>query len=256
VSDSVRTERRERAVVITVDRPSTKNAIDPAVHDALRDAVESAVTDPSVRAIVLTGAGTSFVSGGDLKVIRERPASETLRLSEQMAALLDRLETLPVLVIAAINGWALGGGVEVALACDYRIAEARATLSFRQAAMGLTTGWGATTRLSRLVARGTALRVLATAETLDAQAAHRLGLVDEVVADGTSVERACELAQQVAQVSPRALAGIKRVVAAAYGNDATRAREIEWDVFRELWGAEDHREALEAFFAKRPPRWR
>lgn len=252
----VRTELRDAALIVTVDRPETKNAVDPAVHDALRDAIDRAEGDPAVRAVVLTGAGASFVSGGDLKLIRERPPEETLALSRQMTALLDRLEALPVLVIAAINGYAYGGGCEIALACDYRVAEARAKLSFRQAAMGLTTGWGAATRLSRLLPRGMALRLLASAEVLDAARAREAGLVDEVVADGASVARACELAAEVAQASPRAVAGMKRVLAAAYGGTSISARELEWEVFRSLWGAEDHREALEAFFAKRPPRWR
>lgn len=256
MTDVVRSELRGHALVLTVDRPETKNAVDPAVHDALRDAVDRASADPAVRAVVLTGAGASFLSGGDLKYIRDHPPAETLRLSQQMNALLDRLEALPVLVIAAVNGYAYGGGCEIALACDIRIAEARAKLSFRQAALGLTTGWGATTRLSRLVPRGTALRLLTTAEVLDAARAHALGLADEIVPDGASVTRACELAAEVAKVSPRAVAGMKRVAAAAYGSTSVSARETEWEIFRELWGGEDHREALAAFFAKRAPRWR
>lgn len=209
-----------------------------------------------MRAVVLTGAGASFLSGGDLKFIREHPAEETLELSRKMTALLDRLEALPILVIAAVNGYAYGGGLEIALACDLRIAETRAKLSFRQTAMGLTTGWGAATRLSRLVPRGTALRLLATAEVLDASRASEVGLVDEVVPNGTGVDHACAIAAEVAKVSPRAVAGMKRVVAAAYGSPSISAREVEWEVFRELWGGVDHREALEAFFTKRSPRWR
>lgn len=256
MSDLVRIERTPHAFIITVDRPRARNAIDPAVHDALQGAIEEIERVPrGARAVILTGAGSSFVSGGDLKLIRDRPAEETLELSQKMTALLDRLEALPLLVIAAIDGGAYGGGCEVALACDYRIAEAHARLSFRQAAMGLTTGWGAATRLSRLVPRGTALRLLTTAEVLDAARAAELGLVDEVVED-SALARACELAEALAGASPRAVAGMKRVVRAAYGLDAASAREVEWTVFRELWGAEDHREALEAFFAKRPPRWR
>ncbi len=255
MSEVLRVEVRGHAWVLTVDRPETKNAVDPAVHDALDEAVTRIEQDPDVRAVVLTGAGESFLSGGDLKFIRDRPADETLALSQRMTALLDRLEALPAPVIAAVNGWAFGGGCEIALACDYRIAEERARVSFRQAAMGLTTGWGASTRLARLVPRGTALRLLATAEILDAARAASLGLIDEVVADGGSVTRALELADAIAKTSPRAVAGFKRVLRATYGESAARAREVEWEVFRELWGGDDHREALEAFFAKRRPRW-
>jgi enoyl-CoA hydratase len=256
MSEAVRIEARDGTRVLTVDRPRTRNAVDPAVHDALADAVTRVERDPEARAVVLTGAGESFLSGGDLKFIREQPPEETLRLSQRMTALLDRLEALPVLVVAAINGYAFGGGCEIALACDYRVAERRATLSFRQAAMGLTTGWGAATRLARSVPRSTATRLLVSAEIIDAERAASLGLVDEVVDDGAALERALALGELAAQVSPRAVAGFKRVLAAAYGADAGRARELEWEVFQELWGAADHLEALEAFFGKRPPRWR
>ncbi len=256
MSELVRVEVDDGTFVLTIDREGAKNAIDPAVHDALAAAVDRVEGEPRARAVVLTGAGSSFVSGGDLKLIRERPFEETLALSQRMTALLDRMEALAVPVIAAVNGWAFGGGLEVALGCDYRVVEAGAKLSFRQAAMGLTTGWGAMSRLARLVPRGTALMLLATAEVVGADRAAALGLADEVVPDGQSVERARALARSIAACSPRAVAGIKRVLSAAYGGDASRARAVEWEVFRELWGAEDHREALEAFFGKRAPTWR
>jgi enoyl-CoA hydratase len=254
MSNGLHIDVRDGACVLTVDRPATKNAIDPTLHDALSEAIDRVEQDPAVRAVILTGAGESFVSGGDLKLIRSRPFDETLELSARMNTLLDRLEALPVPVIAAINGWALGGGCEVALACDYRIAEARARLSFRQAAMGLSTGWGATTRLARLVPRGTALRLLATAEVLDAASAAALGLVDEAVEDARSVERALDLVSAISAVSPQAVSALKRTLRAAY-DDRASSRAVEWDAFRSLWGGKDHREALDAFFAKRPPRW-
>ncbi|HEY8427797.1 MAG TPA: enoyl-CoA hydratase/isomerase family protein [Sandaracinaceae bacterium] len=256
MGDVVRSEAIGGAWVLTVDREETRNAIDPAVHDALSAAIDRVEQDRHARAVILTGAGASFVSGGDLKLIRERPFEETLALSRRMNALLDRLEGLRVPVIAAINGWALGGGLEVALACDHRIADAGAKLAFRQAAMGVTTGWGAATRLARIVPRGAAVRLLATAEVIDASRAEALGLVDEVAPPGQSVARALELARAIAECSPRAVAAFKEVLRAAYGGDAERSRAVEWDAFCGLWGGEDHREALDAFFAKRKPKWR
>jgi enoyl-CoA hydratase len=253
--DVLRIESHGATRVLIVDRPETKNAVDPAVHDALRDAVDTIEVDPSVRAIVLTGVGRSFLSGGDLKFIREHPAEETLRLSREMNALLDRFALLPIPVIAAINGICFGGGCEIALACDYRIADLDAKISFRQAAMGLTTGWGATTRLSRLVFRGAALRLLCTAEVLDAERAAELGIVDELVPAGKSVERALTFASAIAALSPRAIAAFKRTIAAAYTQGDGDPRALEWEVFTELWGGADHKEALEAFFEKRAPEW-
>jgi enoyl-CoA hydratase/carnithine racemase len=255
VDTPLREERRGSALVLTVDRPRTKNALDPEVHDALAAAIDRIAADPSIRAVVLTGAGDTFLSGGDLKFIRERPPQETLPLSQKMTALLDRLEALPVPVIAAIHGAALGGGCEIAMACDYRIAEPRAQLSFRHAAMGLSTGWGAATRLGRLVPRGTAVRLLLTAEMVSGEAALAAGLVDELAPEGGALSRALELSDAVARVSPRSVAALKRVINAVYAGDHAASRAAEWAEFEVLWSAEDHREALEAFFAKRAPRW-
>jgi len=257
MSETVHLERREQTWILTVDRTSTRNAVDPAVHAALAEAVDRVERGipHEARALILTGAGDSFLSGGDLKYIREHPFEETLPLSLRMNELLGRVERLPILVLAAVNGYAYGGGCEIMLACDLRVAEQRAKLSFRQAAMGLTTGWGAATRLSELVPRGTALRLLSTAEVLDAGEAARVGLVDEVVEDGGALDRCLELAGRVQEQSPRAVAAFKEVLRAAYGKDAASSRALEWEVFERLWGESDHAEALAAFFEKRPPRW-
>jgi len=248
---TVRTERRDAAWVLTVDRPETRNAVDPAVHDALLEAIERVEADPAP--VVLTGAGGSFISGGDLKLIRERPFEETLELSQRMTALLDRVEALPVPVFAAVEGYAFGGGAEIMVACHVRIAAPGAKVSFRHAAMGLSTGWGATTRLSRIVARGAATRLLLAAEVLSAPEAARLGLVDEVADE--PLARALELAAQVSARSPAAVAALSELLSTAYAGDAATARAREWEVFRGLWGGPDHAEALESFFAKRRPRW-
>lgn len=248
---TLRIERADSTWLLTVDRPHTKNAVDLAVHDALAEACDRIEAEPA--AVVLTGAGGSFISGGDLKLIRERPFEESLELSRHMTALLDRLERLPVPVFAAIEGFALGGGAEIMVACHYRVAAPDAKISFRQAAMGLSTGWGATTRLSRLVSRGTATRLLLTAQVLRADEAHPLGLLDELAED--PVSRALELAAEVNAQSPRAVRALSRALSTAYEGDIVTARSLEWKLFQDLWGGPDHVEALEAFFEKRRPDW-
>jgi enoyl-CoA hydratase len=254
-NEPVRVAKRGATWILTVDRPDTKNAIDPAVHDALAAALDEVEAGlfAQTRAVILGGANGSFVSGGDLKLIRERPFEETLALSQRMTALLDRFEALPVPVFAAIEGYAFGGGCEIALACDMRVAHPAAKLSFRQAAMGLTTGWGATTRLAQLVPRGVAARLLMGAEILDAARAKELGLVDELAEH--PLERALALAELVTRQSPRAVAGFKALLRTAYGADARASRRDEWETFQALWGAADHEEALAAFFGKRAPEW-
>lgn len=243
---SFHAERRGPTLLLTVDRPETRNAVDAAVHEGMRAALDGR---GDARAIVLTGAGGTFISGGDLEVIRKRPFGETLELCERMTSLLERFETLPIPVLAAIEGYAFGGGLEIALACDYRVAGPGAKLSFRQAAMGLTTGWGAATRLSRLVPRGVAVRLTMTAEIVGAEDAQRLGLVDEVAEE--PLARCLELTDRIAAHPRAAIAGFKRVLREAYASGAGASRAHEWEVFRTLYGAHDHVEALEAFFARR-----
>lgn len=243
---SVHVEQRGPALVLTIDRPQKRNAIDPAVHDGLSDAIAGL---GDARAVILTGRGRSFIAGGDLELIHEAPFDETLALCHRMTTLLERLEALPVPVFAAINGHAFGGGLEIALACDYRVAAPGARLSFRQAAMGLTTGWGAATRLRRLVPRGVAMRLTMTAEVLDAERARDLHLVEEVADD--PLERCLEIASMIAAQPASAIAAFKDVLRVAYSKDAAHSAEHEWQVFQTLWGAADHASALATYFAEK-----
>lgn len=253
---SVRVEKSGASVVLTVDRPAVRNAIDPDVVDRLEVAVEQVAADPSVRAVVLAGAGgAAFVSGADLGFLRTATDAQAREMLDRVATLLDRLEQLPVLVVAAVSGACLGGGMEILVATDVRVAEEHATFSFRHAAMGLSTAWGGTTRLARLVARGAAARLLLTAATVDAAEALRIGLVDEVVPRGSAVARALELGEAALAVSPRSLAAFKRTLRAAYGGDEAASRQAEREELERLWNAPDRLEALRAFFESRPPRW-
>ncbi|MGE0785806.1 MAG: enoyl-CoA hydratase/isomerase family protein [Sandaracinaceae bacterium] len=239
-------EREGAVAIVAVDRPRTRNAIDREVHDALARALDEAEADEAVRALVVTGGGGTFVSGGDLGLIRDTPFEETLALCDRMTSLLDRFEQSPLPIVAAVEGSALGGGAELMIACDYRVAAPSSRISFRQAAMGVSTGWGATLRLSRVVPRGMASRLLLAAEMLDGPAAQRLGLVDEV-ADAPRA-RAIELGARFATYPRDVVAGLKRAIHAAYAEPPAAARAVERDVFASLWGGPAHRAALEAFF--------
>jgi enoyl-CoA hydratase/carnithine racemase len=168
-------------------------------------------------------------------------------------ALLGRIEALPLPVIAAINGAAIGGGTEVALACDLRLAEPSASFTFKHAAMGVTPGWGGLARLAATVGRGTAAKLLFTAQPISAQEAQQLGLVDELVAPGALRQRALELAQVIAQNSPSTVAALKGLLRRAYAGELSL--EEEQRVFHASARSADHAEALSAFFAKRPARF-
>jgi enoyl-CoA hydratase len=240
-------ERAGDVVVWTIDRPGAKNALDLATMEALRLAVEAAGNDRTVRAAVLTGAGDVFVSGGDLRELRGRDSrADAEVLSDAGHALTTAIAALPVPVIAALNGAAIGGGAELAVACDIRVASASARLSFKQARMGVTTAWGTVPRLLRLIGRGAAARLLLTAQDIGARDAMAMGLVDAVVDDPRAT--ALEWAQDVARGAPEAIASLKRLL-------DQPEREVERELFVDTWSSPDHREALEAYFERRPARW-
>lgn len=247
---------REGAVVIwTVDRPAAKNALDLATLNALIDAIGDAGRDPTVRAAVLTGAGHAFVSGGDLRELRNKNTPQDAeRLSDLGFEMCRALAEIAFPVIAALSGPAIGGGAELALACDMRVADVRAKISFKQVRMGVTTAWGTVPRLVAAVGAGVAARLLYASHEVGAAEAKLLGLVDEVTENGLARPTALAWASDVAQGSPKAIADMKRIVCQATAS-ATDVRRLERQLFVDAWSGADHHEAVEAYFERRVPQW-
>ena len=252
----LRVERNDAFAVWTIDRPEAKNALNLETMDMLTLAVEAAAKDRSLRAVVLTGAGNAFVSGGDLRELREaRSSADAERFADVGAALCAGIAALDVPVIAALPGVAYGGGAELALACDMRIADMRAKISFKQVRMGVTTAWGTLPRLVGLVGRGSAGRLLYTAHEISAAEAKITGLIDEVTVDGTCTATAIAWAYDIALGSPRAVAEMKALLRAA--TSATDdCRTTERARFVGTWTSPDHLEAMESYFERRSPVWR
>lgn len=241
--------------VWTLSRPEAKNALDAATFAALRGALSCAKDDATLRAIVLTGAGDTFVSGGDLRELRTATtAAQAGQLADAGRAVCDAIAHLPFPVIAALPGAAIGGGAELATACDLRIADARATVCFKHARMAVTTAWGILPKLVGMVGHGTATRLLLAAEEVDAREALRLGLVDAVTEDGGCVELAVAWGLEVAKAAPLAAASLKALLGATL-DPAVDVRARERERFIAAWTSEDHADAVEAFFARRAPRW-
>jgi enoyl-CoA hydratase len=240
---------------LTVHRPERRNALDHEVLDALLRALDAIERTPDLRAVILTGAGDqAFIAGGDLKELRAlRTHEEALSMNRRFNQALRRLELLDCAVIVAINGVAIGGGCEVTLVGDRRLMASEATLTFRQATLGLTCGWGGMTRLERLVGRSRAFQILLMEETISAERALALGLVDEVVPREALLERAGALARSLSELPPLALRSIKRGLARVGEMPFERALEYEAELFARTWSSEDHWEAMDAFFAGRPP---
>ena len=231
--------------VVTIDRQDALNALNVETLTELRDRLREVAADAGVRAVVLTGAGEkAFVAGADIKYMSgldPEAAKGWGALGHEAGRL---LETMPKPTIAAINGFALGGGCELALACDIRYASSRAKLGQPEINLGIVPGWGGTQRLARVCGIGVAKELIFSGRTVDAEEALRIGLVN-AIADPV-VDKALETARELAAKSPVALALAKRLV-----NLSPGALDTEADSFGELFASEDAREGLTAFVEKR-----
>jgi enoyl-CoA hydratase len=243
--------------VLVIDRSHVKNAIDRRTMVEMGTAIDMAERDRDLRAVILTGAGPdAFVSGGDLRYFQSLVTDREVRaMLSTMRRLLERLEHLPVPVIAAVNGYAVGGGIEIALACDLRIAAAGAAFVFRQVDIGLITAWGGGQRLQRLLGPARASRLLFLGETVDAREALALGLVDRVVARARLMREAIAMARRIAAKPPLAIRAMKQALARGRDLPFKAGLALEERLFRSLWITRDHHEAVAAFLERRQPRF-
>jgi enoyl-CoA hydratase len=246
---SVAVERRDAVAVVTIDRQEALNALDVETLTGLRDRLRELADDESAHVVVLTGAGDrAFVAGADIKYmggLGPDGAKEWGALGHEAARL---LEDMPKPAIAAINGFALGGGCELALACDLRYASSRARLGQPEIDLAIVPGWGGTQRLARVCGLGVAKELILTGRQVDAEEALRIGLVN-AVADPV-LDRALGVADRLAQKSPVALRVAKRLL-----NLSPGALEREAEEFGDLFSSDDAKEGLAAFAEKRAPRF-
>ncbi len=243
-------------VQITVSRPRVRNALDWETMDAFAETVARLENRPGLRAVILTGGGGTFISGGDLRALHGAVSeADGARLVASMTAALNRLAALPFPVIAAIDGAARGGGAEIALACDLRIMASDATIGFVQISLGLMPGWGGTRRLWQQVGYSRALLWLTTGAVLTAGEARWHGLVDELAPPGEALPAALELAERIAAQHPPAVRAIKRTLR-NYAENITppRAEQAERDAFPPLWVDEYHLQAVERFLQRKSSR--
>lgn len=246
---------QEGIATLTISRPQVKNALDRRTMEEMGKAIGLAERNRDLRALILTGAGgDAFISGGDLRhfqgLVTDGEVREMLRV---MHRLLKRIEHLPVPVIAAINGYAIGGGTEVTFACDFRIAAEDACFVFRQVDMGLITAWGGGQRLARLVGPARARSLLLLGETVSAREALRLGLVDRVVARSKLMAEARGIARRIAAKPPQAIAAMKRALVQGQDLPFQAALALEMKLFRSLWKSKAHDEAVTAFLSSHTP---
>ena len=252
----LRVEREATVATVTLDRPEVLHALDAVMFDELELAFGELSTDPSVRVILLTGSGErAFAAGADIRALAGTDATSGRAASERGQQVFLQIERCGKPVIACVNGVALGGGCELALACTFRIASDRAKLGLPELKLGLIPGYGGTQRLPRLIGRSAALRLMLTGAAVDAAEALRLGLVDEVAPAAELMARARALAESIAAMAPLAISALLQAVTRGDGLPIHDAMNVEAELFGELCGTADKREGLAAFLEKRRATW-
>ncbi|MFB6220086.1 MAG: enoyl-CoA hydratase/isomerase family protein [Halolamina sp.] len=251
--DTVTLDVDDGVATLTVDRPEKLNSLNVATLEALEEAITEAAAGDA-RVLVLTGAGEdAFVAGADIGYMKDLSTPEAQAYAELGHRVADALEEFPAPVIAAVNGYCFGGGCELALACDLRVASERAVLGQTEIDLGIVPGWGGTQRLSRLVDDETARRLVFFGERVDAADAYELGLVGELVAHGELDDHVAEMAADLAAKPRYALSVAKEALNMVHEEPQNAGLAYEKRAWAGLFGTHDQREGMTAFVEDREP---
>ncbi len=243
-------------LTVTISRPQAMNALNTAFFSEMDHLIASVAGDTGIRAMILTGAGKAFVAGADIAEMVHKSAEEGADFGRLGQKTFKSLGQLPFPVIAAINGFALGGGLELAMACDFRIASAKAKFGQPEVNLGLITGYAGSQRLPRLVGLADALYLLTTAEMIGADDALRIGLVQKVTEPEALMDECMRLAKLIAAKGPLAVRKIKQVTRQGMESSFDEGSELEAVNFGSLFGpGSEGREGMSAFLEKRSPNW-
>lgn len=248
------TSSHAHIAVITIDRPKQLNALNRATIDELSTTLDDLNGNQDIRCVIITGAGEkAFVAGADIKEFAAFTVEEGKMLSaEGHQKLFNKVELMRKPVIAAVNGFALGGGLELAMSAHIRIASDNAVLGLPEVSLGVIPGYGGTQRLPRLVGSGKALELICTAGKMNADEARQWGLVNDVVKQEELMDAALNMAKKIARQSPTAVAFALQAVRAGFAHEAS-GREAEIDAFGKCFGTGDFKEGTTAFLEKRKP---
>ncbi|AGB16313.1 enoyl-CoA hydratase/carnithine racemase [Halovivax ruber XH-70] len=249
-------ERTDHVATVTIDRPDARNALNGTVREELKTALPTLESDNRVRVVVLTGSSEAkaFVAGADVGELRERDLVAQREKSKR-PRVYEVVDDLDMPVIARVNGHALGGGLELATACDVRIADERAKLGQPEITLGLIPGGGGTQRLPRLVGPGQAKRLILSGDVIGADEARDIGLVEDVCSPDTLDEVVYDLAGSMAANSPLALEYAKSALQASARMPLDRGIDYESELFVQLFATADKNEGIDAFFEDREPEW-
>ena len=252
--ENVRTERRGNIFVITIDRPQVLNALNAKTVEEIGQAFAEVREDEKIRCVILTGAGEkAFVAGADINELARMTPIVGKFVSEQGQTVFLQIERFPKPVIAAINGFALGGGCELALACHMRIASEKAQLGLPEVSLGIIPGYGGTQRMVRLLGKGKAFELICSGERVGAVEAERIGLVNKVVPADQLMAVAEELAKKIALRSPVAIRAAIEVINSGSDMPFEEGQVLEATLFGLLCASDDMKEGMQAFLEKRTP---
>lgn len=252
--ENILISQENKVAVITINRPQSLNALNKQTISELSQAFQELNTNKDIRVIILTGSGEkSFVAGADIKEFADFGAEKAEELAKNgQNNLFNKIENLSKPVIAAVNGFALGGGLELAMACHIRYASENAKLGLPEVTLGLIPGYGGTQRLPKLVGKGLANEMILSAKMISAQKAKEIGLVNDVFSLEELLSKSKELAEQIAKNSPL---GIEKAIKAVNLSDTDKGFETEIKFFGELFDLEDKKEGVAAFLEKRKPQF-
>ena len=254
--ETVILEKKGQIGYLTLNRPEVLNAINAQFISDFREAINQVERDDKIRVLIITGAGKAFQAGAHITDLVRMNPLELHEWNHKVLECWQRLEALNKPVIAAINGFALGGGLELALACDIRVAAENARLGVPEVSLGIIPGTGGTQRLPRLVGKGLALEMLLTGDIIDAQEAYRVGLVNKMVPEGQAVVAAEEIANKILKNAPIAVALAKDAVHTGANLPLDAAVEYSHKNLLLTSTSEDMKEGLKAFLEKRSPQWK
>jgi enoyl-CoA hydratase len=254
---NIKFETKNHIAYVTIDRPKVLNALNMATMQELKQAFASIKDDAEIRVVIVTGAGEkAFVAGADIGELSQHTPVSAKEYTHQGQAIIDSIENLGKPVIACINGFALGGGCELAMACTMRLASDNARLGQPEVKLGLIPGYGGTQRLPRLVGKGLAMQQILTGEMISAQEAHRIGLVNEVVAAAELIPRAEAIAAKIIANSPLAIQYAMEAVNHGYDMPLADGLFLEATLFGVCCATEDKNEGTKAFLEKRPAQFK
>jgi enoyl-CoA hydratase len=253
MSDLVHLENKGGVALVTLDRPDALNALNREMLEALDRAIDAIVGDPGIKVVVVTGAGRAFVAGADIAEMQTMTPLEAEAFSALAHRIFQRLEALPIPTLAAVNGFALGGGCELALSCDWIYASEKARIGQPETKLGLIPGFGGTSRLVRRVGMAWAKELVLLAEPINAEEAARIGLVNRVFSPEELLPKALAAGEGIAARGPVALRIAKQVIQDGQDADVRMAHSLEQRAFGLVFASEDRTEGTSAFLEKRDP---